>query len=148
MTLQIASGHLAPAAKKVHSAIGRCPVALMAVSAGFFAISISSHGADLGTGYATAIAVPPQAAPAGRRPIPAHPIDPPGAKPDRSMQRYPDRRRALRAPDALVRVLVGIEQCLNHGWVLKLPRFWRRPTENRQKWVTAVTHFPRTEITP
>jgi hypothetical protein len=87
MTLQIASGHRAPAAKKVRSAIGRRPAAWMAVSAGFFAISISSHGADLGTGYATAIAVPPQAAPAGRRPIPAHPIDPPDAKPDRFTER-------------------------------------------------------------
>ena len=87
MTLQIASGHHAPTAKRVHSAIGRCPFALMVVSAGFFAISVSSFGADLGTGYSTAIAVPPQAAPAGRRPIPAHPIDPPDPKPDRSMQR-------------------------------------------------------------
>jgi hypothetical protein len=57
------------------------------LGAGFFAISGSSFGADLGTGYSTAIAVPHQAAPAGRRPIPAHPIDPPDAKPDRSMQR-------------------------------------------------------------
>jgi hypothetical protein len=81
MTLQSASGHRETAAKKVHSVIGRCPAALIAVSAGFFAISISSHGADLGTGYATAIAVPAQAAPAGRRPIPARPIDPPDAKP-------------------------------------------------------------------
>ena len=87
MTLQIASGHRAPAAKRVHSAIGRCPIALMAVTAGFFAISVSSFGADLRTGYSAAIAVPPQAVPAGRRPIPAHSIDPPEAKPDRSMQR-------------------------------------------------------------
>ena len=87
MTLQIASGHYAPAAKRVHSVIGRCHVALMVVSTGFLAISISSFGADPGTGYSTAIAVPPQAAPAGRRPIPAHPIDPPDPKPDRFMQR-------------------------------------------------------------
>ena len=89
MTLQIASGHRAPAAKKVHSAIGRCHVALavMAVSVGFLAISVSSFGADLGTGYSTAIAVPPRAATDGRRPIPPHPIDPPDAKPDRSTQR-------------------------------------------------------------
>ena len=87
MTLQIASGHRAPTAKRVDSAIGRCPVALMAVSAGFFAISVSSFGADLGSGYSTAIAVPPQVAPVGRRPLPAHPIDPPDAKPERSMER-------------------------------------------------------------
>src|ERR1700760_4542349 len=87
MTLQIASGHHAPAAKRVHSPIGRCSVALMVVSAGFFAISVNSFGADLGTGYSAAIAVPAQAAPADRRPIPAHPIDPPGAELDHSMQR-------------------------------------------------------------
>ena len=34
----------------------------------------------------TALAVPAQAAPDGRRPLPAHPIDPPDARPDRSMQ--------------------------------------------------------------
>ena len=61
-------------------------IALMVVSAGFFAISVNSFGADLGTSYSVAIAVPAQAVPAGRRPIPAHPIDPPGAKPDHSMQ--------------------------------------------------------------
>ena len=87
MTLQIASGHRAPATKRVHSAIGRCHAAVIVAGAGFFAISVSSFGADLGSGYATAIAVPPQAAPVGRRPIPAHPIDPPDAKPDRFMQR-------------------------------------------------------------
>jgi hypothetical protein len=78
--------HCVPAVKKVYSAIGRRRFAVMAVGAGFFAISVSSFAADLGTGYSTAIAVPPQAAPAGRRPLPAHPIDPPDARPDRSMQ--------------------------------------------------------------
>jgi hypothetical protein len=87
MTFQMPSGHRAPAAKRVHSGIGRCLAALMVVSAGFFAISVSSFGADQRTGYSVAIAVPPQAASVGRRPIPAHPIDPPDAKPDRSMQR-------------------------------------------------------------
>ena len=86
MTLQIASGHHAPAARRAHSPIGPRSVALMVVSAGFIAISVNSFGADLGTGYSTAMAVPAQAAPAGHRPIPAHPIDPPGAKPDHSMQ--------------------------------------------------------------
>jgi hypothetical protein len=81
---QIASGRRTPAAKRAHPAIGRCHFALMAVSAGFFAISVSSFGADLGTGYSTVTAVPSGAAPAGRRTIPAHPIDPPDAKPDRS----------------------------------------------------------------
>jgi hypothetical protein len=75
-----------PAVKKVYSAVGRRRFAAMAVGAGFFAISVSSFGADLGTGYSTAIAVPPQAAPTGRRPIPAHPVDPPDARPNRSIQ--------------------------------------------------------------
>ena len=87
MKLQIASGHRAPAAKRVHSAIGRCHAAVIVAGAGFFAISGSSFGADPGTGYSTAIVLPPQAAPAGRRPIPVHPIDPPDATPDRSIQR-------------------------------------------------------------
>lgn len=106
MTLQITLGHRAPAAKKVHSAIGRCHVALalMAVSAGFLAISGSSFGADLGTGYSTAIAAPARAAPDGRRPIPAHPIDPPDAKPDRSLQRS-------RIVDQLYEHLMGLSGC-------------------------------------
>ena len=87
MTLQIASGHHAPAAKRAHSRIGPCSAALTLVSAGFFAISVNSFGADLRAGYSAAIPVLAQAAPAGRRPIPAHPIDPPGATPDHSMQR-------------------------------------------------------------
>ena len=64
-----------------------CHAAVIVAGAGFFAISGSSFGADPGTGYSTAIVLPPQAAPAGRRPIPAHPIDPPDAKPDRSIER-------------------------------------------------------------
>jgi hypothetical protein len=79
----------APAIKKVYSAIGRRRFAAMVVGAGFFAISVSSFGADLGTGYSTAIAVPPQAAPTGRGPLPAHPVDPPDSRPDRSTQHGP-----------------------------------------------------------
>jgi hypothetical protein len=77
-----------PAVKKVYSAIGRRRFAAMLVGAGFFAISVSSFGADLGTGYSTAIAVPPQAA-TGRRPIPAHPVDPPDSRPNGSTQHGP-----------------------------------------------------------
>ena len=78
--------HCVPAVKKVYSAIGRHRFAVMAVGAGFFAISVSSFATDLGTGYSTAIAVPAQAARDGRRPLPTRPIDPPDARPDRSMQ--------------------------------------------------------------
>jgi len=44
-------------------------------------------GADLGTSIFTALAVPSQRAPAGGRPTPVYPINPPDAKPDHSMQR-------------------------------------------------------------
>jgi hypothetical protein len=57
------------------------------VGAGFLAISMSASGADLGNGYATAIALPSQPTPSGRRSMPSHLIDPPGAKPDRSAER-------------------------------------------------------------
>jgi len=66
---------------------GRRHVSLITVSAGLFAISVSSFGADPGTGYSTAIAVLPHAAPAVRLPIPAHPIDPPDTNPERTKQR-------------------------------------------------------------
>jgi hypothetical protein len=106
MTLQIGSSHHAPAAKRDRSAIGRCHVALMAVSAGFFAISVNSFGADLGTGYSTAVAVPPPAAPVGRRPLPAHPIDPLAAKPDRLMER-------TQIVDQLYERLMRSSECLS-----------------------------------
>ena len=59
---------------------------LITISAGLFATSVSSFGADPVTGYSTAIAVPSYAAPS-RRPVPAHPIDPPDTHPNRSLQR-------------------------------------------------------------
>jgi hypothetical protein len=60
---------------------------LAAVGAGFVAISISTYGADLGTRYSTTLVVPSHRAPAGGRPTPVYPINPPDAKQDRSMQR-------------------------------------------------------------
>src|SRR5260370_32151395 len=65
----------------------RC--ALAAVGAGFVAISISTYGADLGTRYSTALAVPSEHAPAAGRPPALCPIYPPAAKPDRSIERTP-----------------------------------------------------------
>lgn len=70
---------------RVYQMTRRC--ALAAVGAGFVAISISTYGADLGTRYSTALAVPSEHAPAGGRPTAVCPINPPDAKPDRSMQR-------------------------------------------------------------
>jgi hypothetical protein len=81
----------------------RC--ALAAVGAGFVAISISTYGADLGTRYSIALAVPSQRAPAGGRPTPVYPINPPDAKPDRSMQR-------IRIADQLYEELMRSSGCL------------------------------------
>ena len=56
---------------------------LITISAGLLASPVSGFGADSGTGYSTAIAGPSHSA---RRPIPAHPIDPPDTNPNRSVQ--------------------------------------------------------------
>jgi hypothetical protein len=85
MRLRIARASRAGTGGAARRIIGRCVLA--AVGAGFFAISTGTFGADLGTGYSTAIAVPSHALPAGRRPIPAPPTVPPDVKPDRSVQR-------------------------------------------------------------
>ena len=63
---------------------GRRNFSLITISAGLFATSVSGFRTDPGTGYSTAIAVPSHSA---RGPIPAHPIDPPGTHPNRSLQR-------------------------------------------------------------
>ena len=85
MILQIAWARRAVTGGAARKIIGRC--ALAAVGAGFFAISTGTFGADPRTGYSTAIAVPSQALPASRRPMPARPIVPPDAKPDPSVRR-------------------------------------------------------------
>ena len=84
MTVQIVPARRAVTSRAVRRIIGRC--ALAALGASFAAISISAFGADLGTGYTSAMAVPSRSAPAGRRSIPPHPITPPEAKPDRSVE--------------------------------------------------------------
>ena len=85
MTVQIVPARRTLTGRAARRIIGRC--ALAALGAGFLAISVSAFGADLETGYTSAIAVPSHLAPPGRRPIPAHPTEPPEAKPDRSMER-------------------------------------------------------------
>jgi hypothetical protein len=85
MRLRIARASRAGTGGAVRRIIGRCVLA--AVGAGFFAISTGTFGADPGSGYSTAIAVPSQALPAGRRQMPARPTVPPNAKPDLSVQR-------------------------------------------------------------
>ena len=64
MSPQIAPAGRALTGGAVHQMTRRC--ALAAVGAGFVAISISTYGADLGTRYSTALAVPSQRAPAGQ----------------------------------------------------------------------------------
>jgi hypothetical protein len=71
---------------------GRHHVTLIIISAGLLAISVSSFGADPGTGYSTAIAVPSHATSAASRPIPAHPIDSRTTNPDRSKRARTDDR--------------------------------------------------------
>jgi hypothetical protein len=85
MTVQIVPARRTLTGRAARRIIGRC--ALAALGAGFLAISVSAFGADPETGYTSAIAVPSQLAPPGRRSIPAQPINPPEAKPDRSVER-------------------------------------------------------------
>ena len=85
MTVQIIPVRHPVTSRAVRRMIGRC--ALAAAAAGCLAISLSAFGADQETGYTSAIAVPSHSAPAGRRSMPAHPTDPPDAKPDRPAQR-------------------------------------------------------------
>jgi hypothetical protein len=82
MRLRIARASRAVTCRAARKTIGRC--ALAAVAAGFFAISVDTFGADLGTGYSTAMSVPSQAA---RGPMPPNPAVPRDATPDRSVQR-------------------------------------------------------------
>jgi hypothetical protein len=84
MTVQIVPARRALTDRLVRTILGRCALAAMGATLG--SMSISTFGADLGTGHSTAIAVPSQHAPAGRWPIPGYPIDPPDARPDRSAQ--------------------------------------------------------------
>jgi hypothetical protein len=78
MTVKAVPAGRALTGRPARQIIGRS--ALAAVGVSFFTISISTHGADLGTRYSTALAVPSQPASPGR----AHPRD---AMPDRSAQR-------------------------------------------------------------
>ena len=73
MTVQVfsATGHIT--SRAVRRIIGRC--ALAAVGASLGAISVSAAGAPVETGYSRTVALPPYPASAGRRSIPAHPID-------------------------------------------------------------------------
>src|SRR5580704_499089 len=89
---------------------GRRNFSLITISAGLFATSVNSFGADPVTGYSTAIAVPSQAAPAVRRPILAHPIDPSQYQPGSPSATRPNRRRLYE------------DVMRTSGW------FWRRGT--------------------
>jgi len=75
MTVQVFSATRHITSRGVRRIIGRG--ALAAIVAGLSGISVSAYGADLETGYSRTIAAPPRSAPAGRRSIPARPIDPP-----------------------------------------------------------------------
>jgi hypothetical protein len=88
MSMQIVPARDVPAnSRKARRLVRRCNSAVAAVGAGFFAISVSAFGADLGSGYSTAIAVPSHSVPAGRRLMQDRPIDPPDFTQDSSAQR-------------------------------------------------------------
>ena len=74
--------HWVAAIKKVYSAIGRRRLAAMAVGAGFFAISVSSFGADLATGSSRSITGPSQVMRTDHRPITAQSSAPADTKLD------------------------------------------------------------------
>ena len=106
MSPQIAPAGRALTGGAVHQMTRRCALAF--VAAGSVAISISTYGADLGTRYSTALAVPSQCASAGGRPTLVYPINPPDATPDRSMQRN-------RVVDQLYEELMRSSGCLLAG---------------------------------
>jgi hypothetical protein len=105
MTYHNAPGHCVPPVKRTHSAIAFCCLASMARGAGSLAISASSFGADPGTAYSDAIAVPPHAVPAGRQRLPVHPSDPP----DGTLARFMGHARAV---DQLYEDLMRSSECL------------------------------------
>jgi hypothetical protein len=61
--------------------------AAAAAGAGLAAISMTAFGADPAVGYSHTVAASPHSVPAGRRSIPARPIDPPNREPNRLTQR-------------------------------------------------------------
>jgi hypothetical protein len=71
---------------KLRGLTGRHGFALAVFGAGLFAVSVSAVGADLGTGYSTAMTDPSQPAPPGRRALRAHLYDLPDAEPGLAAQ--------------------------------------------------------------
>ena len=67
--------------------ISRPAFAAAAVGIGLFTASLSALGADLRAGYSKPMAVTSEPAPAGPRPIQAHPVDLPDVQSARSAQR-------------------------------------------------------------
>ena len=85
MTVQVFSATCHITRRAVRRIIGRC--ALAAILTGLGATSVSAAGSDLETGYSRIVALPSRSAPAGRRSIPAHPVDPVDPPPNRFVQR-------------------------------------------------------------
>ena len=85
MTGQVFSATRHITSRAVRRIIGRG--ALAAIFAGLGAISVGAAGPDLETGYSRIVALPSHSAPAGRRSIPAHPVDQVGPRPNRFAQR-------------------------------------------------------------
>ena len=85
MTAKISAARRARKSRGVRKLLGQCAAA--AAGAGLAAISMSAFGADPAVGYSHTVAASPHSVPAGRRSIPARPIDPPNREPNRLGQR-------------------------------------------------------------
>jgi hypothetical protein len=85
MTAKISGPRHARKSRGVRRLFERCATA--AAGAGLAAISMSAFGADPAVGYSHTVAASPHSVPAGRRSIPARPIDPPNREPNRLVQR-------------------------------------------------------------
>ena len=83
MTLQIVSAAHPVTGRSVRRLIGRG--ILVGIGAGLGAISVSAYGLDLAVGYSRTVVTTPHSAPAGRRSIPAHPVDLVDPPPNRSV---------------------------------------------------------------
>ena len=85
MTVQVISATPRTTGRVVCRIIRRC--AMAAIGAGLGGMSVSTADAHLETGYFRTLALPSHSVPAGRRSIPAHPVDPVDAPPNRSVAR-------------------------------------------------------------
>ena len=85
MTAKISAPRRERRSRGVRRIFGQCAAA--AAGAGLAAISMSAFGPDPAVGYSHTVAASPHSVSAGRRSIPARPIDPPDREPNRLVRR-------------------------------------------------------------